>query len=315
MKKRFFRSLFTVLWLATMLIAANFWGVFSASAATVDPMKTQDTDGDGLSDWDEIHLYHTNPNLADTDGDGYPDGEEVAHGYSPLVAGKTLKEVDSDGDGLSDWDEIHVYHTDPFNKDTDGDGYPDGEEVAHGYSPLLGQGQLAVNVDSDHDGLNDAWEIALGTDLLNPDTDGDGYPDGTEVMDGYDPSRAGAARLEKVIQVSLAKQTLTYSFGGKTLESFLISSGVKGMETPTGQFQVLDKVPVKHYGGPGYDLPNTKWNLHFTTEGARIYIHGAYWHHNWGHPMSHGCVNVPYSRMERLYDWAQVGTEVVINKK
>ena len=43
---------------------------------------------------------------------------------------------DSDGDGLNDYEEIYVYHTDPYNPDTDGDGYLDGDEVAHGYNPL-----------------------------------------------------------------------------------------------------------------------------------------------------------------------------------
>lgn len=46
-----------------------------------------------------------------------------------------LLNKDSDGDGLSDRDEI-IYGTDPFNKDTDGDGYLDGEEIATGYDPL-----------------------------------------------------------------------------------------------------------------------------------------------------------------------------------
>ncbi|MEK7154319.1 MAG: thrombospondin type 3 repeat-containing protein [Patescibacteria group bacterium] len=41
---------------------------------------------------------------------------------------------DSDGDGISDRDEI-IYGLDAYNKDTDGDGYLDGEEVASGYDP------------------------------------------------------------------------------------------------------------------------------------------------------------------------------------
>lgn len=45
--------------------------------------KTTDTDGDGLSDWDEVHIYHTSPYLADTDGDGIPDGVEVKNGTDP----------------------------------------------------------------------------------------------------------------------------------------------------------------------------------------------------------------------------------------
>jgi hypothetical protein len=48
-----------------------------------DP-NNPDTDGDGLSDGDEVHLYHTNPLLWDTDGDGISDGVEVRTGSDPL---------------------------------------------------------------------------------------------------------------------------------------------------------------------------------------------------------------------------------------
>src|SRR5580765_2446882 len=40
-----------------------------------DPTADVDTDGDGLSDFQEIHKYFTDPNKADTDGDGVPDGD------------------------------------------------------------------------------------------------------------------------------------------------------------------------------------------------------------------------------------------------
>jgi hypothetical protein len=65
----------------------------------------------------------------DSDGDGLTDAEEKALGTNPLKA-------DTDDDGLTDWAEVKIYHTDPLNPDTDGDGYKDGSEVIKGYDPL-----------------------------------------------------------------------------------------------------------------------------------------------------------------------------------
>lgn len=171
-----------------------------------------------------------------------------------------------------------------------------------------------IDLDTDKDGLNDAWEIALSTNLNNSDTDSDGYKDGREVMSGHNPKSKDTKPVEKVIKVDLTRQKLAYYFGDRKLEEFFISSGIKSMPTPKGEFKILDKVPVKVYGGKGYNFyyPNTKWNLHFYTGKLRFYIHGAYWHNNFGKPASHGCVNVSYENMNRLYDWAQVGTKVVI---
>jgi len=181
-----------------------------------------------------------------------------------------------------------------------------------GYSPRHGEAKKLIEVDSDKDYLNDAWELALGTGLMDPDSDGDLYLDGTEVAASFDPLSPEAKQLEKLIKVDLATQNLAYYFDGKLFGSFPISSGVASMPTPEGEFTILDKVPVKHYGGADFDYPNTKWNLHFTTKKYRYYIHGAYWHNNFGQPMSHGCVNVAYENMEQLYWWAQIGTKVVI---
>jgi hypothetical protein len=52
-----------------------------------------------------------------------------------------LKTLDSDADGLNDFDEINVYKTNQYNVDTDGDGYKDGDEVKNGYNPN-GAGKL-----------------------------------------------------------------------------------------------------------------------------------------------------------------------------
>lgn len=93
-----------------------------------------DTDKDGF---DDVHekLLGTNLKIADTDMDGLSDGEEV-HVYKtdPL-------KVDTDKDGLSDGSEIKLWHADPLNSDSDGDGYADGSEVYNGYNPM-GPGKL-----------------------------------------------------------------------------------------------------------------------------------------------------------------------------
>ena len=224
------------------------------------------------------------------------------------------RSIDTDNDNLSDYDEEYIYYTDLNNRDTDNDGIIDGEEIQNNNSPNHANKRL-IEVDSDNDYLNDYWEIILGTDLMNPDSDKDLYLDGTEVAAGYNPlDPTKDAKSEKLIKIDLDKQHLEYHFDNKLFGSFPVSSGIKGMETPIGEFEILGKEDVKRYGGPGYDFdyPDTKWNLHFTTQAYRYYIHGAYWHNNFGHKMSHGCVNVSYENMEPLYWWTNIGTKVII---
>jgi lipoprotein-anchoring transpeptidase ErfK/SrfK len=62
--------------------------------------------------------------------------------------------------------------------------------------------------------------------------------------------------------------------------------------------------------GPGYYLPNVPYVMYFH---GGYGLHGTTWHANFGHPMSHGCVNLPTSEAEWLFNWAQVGTMVNIH--
>jgi len=89
-----------------------------------------DSDGDGLSDAEELKLG-TNPHNPDTDGDGLTDGEEV-HKYhtDPL-------NPDTDYDGLSDGAEVYNYKTDPLVRDTDKGGVADGHEVIEDHTNPL----------------------------------------------------------------------------------------------------------------------------------------------------------------------------------
>lgn len=72
-----------------------------------------DTDGDGLTDGEEVNTYGTNPNNADSDADGLSDGDEVnTYGTDP-------NDTDSDNDGLSDFEEVITYQTNPNDIDSD----------------------------------------------------------------------------------------------------------------------------------------------------------------------------------------------------
>lgn len=55
-----------------------------------DPLSW-DTDGDLLSDGDEVNTWQTNPLVADTDGDSYKDGDEIRNGYNPKGPGKLFQ--------------------------------------------------------------------------------------------------------------------------------------------------------------------------------------------------------------------------------
>ena len=100
-----------------------------------------DTDGDNLSDYEEVKIYHTDFSKADTDNDNLRDGLEV-HGWFITVNGLTQRvtsnpmSVNSDEDNLTDWEEYHIYFTNPSRADTDGDGLSDKQEVELGLSPL-----------------------------------------------------------------------------------------------------------------------------------------------------------------------------------
>ncbi len=52
-----------------------------------------------------------------------------------------LKNTDTDGDGLSDYDEMYIYHTSAYNDDSDSDGIPDGVEVRSGGDPTCPSGK------------------------------------------------------------------------------------------------------------------------------------------------------------------------------
>ena len=128
-------------------------------------------------------------NIKDTDKDGLTDDFEKLFGTDPNSA-------DTDKDGLSDAFEVATSHTDPLSADTDKDGLTDNLEIARGTDAgtaavpeaarAAGFGGLD-NLDSDSDGLSDAFERRIGSDPLKADSDGDGLSDAVEVARGLNP--------------------------------------------------------------------------------------------------------------------------------
>lgn len=231
-----------------------------------------------------------------------------------LTASSALMFNDADGDSLSDYDETYVYHTNPEAADTDGDGYNDAQEIRNGFSPHQLNQRLAMT-DFDGDGLSDEMELALKTDLGRKDSDSDGVDDRDEVFGGRDPLSATSttSTVKRFAHVDLNRQQLTYFFNGIKLGTMPVSTGKPQTPTPVGSFQIMRKLPVHHYVGPGYNLPNTKWNLEFKRS---YYLHGAYWHNQFGiRTMSHGCVNMAYRDVEKLYAFLQVGDTVQVTGK
>jgi outer membrane protein OmpA-like peptidoglycan-associated protein len=153
-----------------------------------DPNKA-DTDGDGLNDYAEVNVHNTDPLKIDTDGGGMNDGAEIQAKKNPLdskddapapvkpAAPKfDTNKIDTDSDGLMDFEEINKYKTDPTKMDTDGDGISDGDEVIKYRTDPL-------KADTDNDGLSDSQEITLyKTDPNKADTDNDGLSDYAEVI-------------------------------------------------------------------------------------------------------------------------------------
>lgn len=223
--------------------------------------------------------------------------------------------IDSDSDGVNDYDETMIYYTDPNNPDTDNDGYNDREELINGFSPWEKTDKKMEETDFDKDGLSDRMELNFHVNPVVSDTDGDGYVDGEEINAGYDPASSTPVKLPKRIEISLGKQELSYFLGVVRMGKFIVSSGVNNT-TPKGTFYIANKIPN---AWSSYGLWMPYW---MGLRGQHFGLHELpYWpdgrregESSLGHPASHGCVRMGRNgEAETLYNWAEIGIPVVIN--
>jgi len=124
----------------------------------------------------------------------------------------------------------------------------------------------------------------------------------------------------RYIDINLSTQTMTAFDKSVQVDQWKITSGSNYHSTPVGVTYIFGKSAVtRMWGGtPGidyYDLPNVHWVSWFRAGGYAI--HEAYWRSAFGGQDyrwsgSHGCVNAPLAVAKFIYDWAPIGTPVVV---
>lgn len=119
---------------------------------------------------------------------------------------------------------------------------------------------------------------------------------------------SSGAPNDRWIDVNISTQTLTAYEGDTAVFRTAVSTGIASHPTVVGRFNIYVKYVSTLMTGPGYYLPNVPYTMYFYQGYG---IHGTYWHHNFGHPMSHGCVNLPTPAAKWMFDWASIGTPVV----
>ncbi|HRA48678.1 MAG TPA: L,D-transpeptidase, partial [Thermomicrobiales bacterium] len=153
------------------------------------------------------------------------------------------------------------------------------------------------------------------------------------------PIGDSSAPGRKWIEVNLSQQQLWAYQGTTLISTTLVSTGLGPNPTLPGNFHVRYKLPSQDMKGavnaegqvvalgqdaadaaqeglePNEtpyvveDVPNV---MYFNMEAEAL--HGAYWHNNFGNPMSHGCINLPLNFAAWLYGWAPLGTEVWVHE-
>jgi len=181
------------------------WISFTGGASQVQVSTTQDSDGDGTADFNDVCPANADPSQTNSDRN-FVALPHPRFAFDDVTRANSdgwgdLCDTDDDNDGLPDTAEGGAPPcasasgpTSPTNADTDGDRWLDGAECALGFDPANAANHPPyfppAALDADHDGLPDSFEPSIGADPTKQDSDGDGFSDGIEFMFyGTDPTR------------------------------------------------------------------------------------------------------------------------------
>ncbi|MBN2716668.1 MAG: L,D-transpeptidase [Deltaproteobacteria bacterium] len=190
-----------------------------------------------------------------------------------------------------------------------------GHEVVRGKPFILGyvinDNAVSHNAPDEAAGMVQTWrqfDPVMGTTLLTESFGWVSLPDGSHMRD----DDVGRVRLpsisftpepnEKWIAVDLAEQIVTAYEGTSLVYIALASTGKKGNTEP-GNYRVKWKrrlQTMNMYGGH-LRVDDVQWVMYYIPKRG-FALHSA-WHRNFGHPVSHGCVNLPSDDARWLYEW------------
>ena len=109
--------------------------------------------------------------------------------------------------------------------------------------------------------------------------------------------------------------------GQNAVRTMLALRGIARYPTPVGTFSIERRVPneimdsltvgIPHNSPFGYYVTNVLYTQYFTPDGASL--HDNYWSSNFGGIGSHGCLGLSLADSKWLWDWAAIGTPVIVN--
>ena len=123
------------------------------------------------------------------------------------------------------------------------------------------------------------------------------------------------ANGSKWIDVNQKTFKVTLYKGTTFVKQFTCVTGAAGTPSTNGTFYISRKFTAvtmvgRNVNGTSYVSPNVPWTSFYHNGEA---LHGAPWRSSFGYRGSHGCINLPVSAAKFIFDWAPLGTRVVVH--
>lgn len=116
---------------------------------------------------------------------------------------------------------------------------------------------------------------------------------------------------QRWIEIDLSRQRLVAWEGPKAVYAVIVSTGKPSTPTRVGSFKIETKHRTTRMTGDTYDFPAVPYTMYYD---GGMAIHGADWHNLFGNPVTHGCTNVAVNHAKWLFEWADLGTPVIVHR-